>query len=88
MTLDSVKENDGEEKDTIHKDRLSRAVGYVCFAVAFLSAIYSSLKYLRNIRRISTRYPFAQAGAWTFTVGMIIGTIIMVALVLAYTMPV
>ncbi|KAF9289266.1 hypothetical protein BGZ88_007821 [Linnemannia elongata] len=85
LTLDSVKQDISQGKDMIHKDHLSRAVGYACFVVAIFSAIYSPLKYLRNIRRISTRYPFVQAGAWTFTVGMILGTLIMVALVLAYT---
>ncbi|KAG0073333.1 hypothetical protein BGZ89_006626 [Linnemannia elongata] len=85
LTLDSVKQDISQGKDMIHKDHLSRAVGYACFVVAIFSAIYSPLKYLRNIRRISTRYPFVQAGAWTFTVGMILGTLIMVVLVLAYT---
>ncbi|KAK3846219.1 MAG: hypothetical protein J3R72DRAFT_434374 [Linnemannia gamsii] len=85
LTLDSVRQDIGQDKDLVHKDHLSLAVGYVCFAVAFFAAIYSPLKYLRNIRRISTRYPFAQAGKWTFTVGMILGTLIMTVLVLAYT---
>ncbi|KAF9135871.1 hypothetical protein BGW39_010686 [Mortierella sp. 14UC] len=44
LTLDSVRENIGEEKDN---DHLSLAVGYACFAVAFFAAIYSPLKYLR-----------------------------------------
>ncbi|KAF9551599.1 hypothetical protein EC957_006492 [Mortierella hygrophila] len=85
LSLDSV----SEETGTTQKDQLSKAVGYICFVVGLFCAIYSPLKYLRNIRRISTRYPFAQAGAWTFTVGMILGTLIMIVLVLAYTtMPV
>ncbi|KAF9906900.1 hypothetical protein EC991_011463 [Linnemannia zychae] len=47
ITLDSLREELGEEKDMVHKDHLSLAVGYVCFAVAFFAAIYSPLKYLR-----------------------------------------
>lgn len=47
LTLDNIKEEIGQENGTIHKDHLSKTVGYVCFAVAFLSAIYSPLKYLR-----------------------------------------
>ncbi|GJJ73709.1 putative membrane protein [Entomortierella parvispora] len=68
-----------------HKDKLSMGVGYTCFITAFLASIYNVLRYLRNIRRISTRYPFAQEGKWTFTVGMFLGILIMVILVLAYT---
>ncbi|KAF9391844.1 hypothetical protein CPC16_003860 [Podila verticillata] len=83
LTLDSV--TDESEDRSAQKDKLSRWIGYVCFGCAFFAAIYSLLKYLRNIQRISTRYPFAQAGAWTFTVGMILGVLIMVALTLAYT---
>ncbi|KAG0281944.1 hypothetical protein BGZ95_000009 [Linnemannia exigua] len=85
LTFDSLRQDIGQDKDLVHKDHLSLAVGYICFVVAFFAAIYSSLKYLRNIRRISTRYPFVQAGKWTFTVGMILGTLIMTVLVLAYT---
>ncbi|KAF9093934.1 hypothetical protein BGX23_002703 [Mortierella sp. AD031] len=49
LSLDSLREMIGEEKELVHKDRLSIAVGYVCFIVAFLSAIYSALKYLRYV---------------------------------------
>ncbi|KAI1320217.1 hypothetical protein EDD11_001822 [Mortierella claussenii] len=83
--LETLAENTQENRDHEHKDHLSRGIGYVCFLSAFFASIYSLLKYLRNIRRISTRYPFAQAGAWTFTVGMFLGMLIMVALVLANT---
>ncbi|KAG0326248.1 hypothetical protein BG000_001490 [Podila horticola] len=85
LTLDTIAEEPPDNGPYEHKDKLSRWIGYVCFGCAFFAAIYSLLKYLRNIRRISTRYPFAQAGAWTFTIGMILGVLIMVALTLAYT---
>ncbi|KAG0034989.1 hypothetical protein BGZ81_001938 [Podila clonocystis] len=84
FTLDTVV-GESEDHPSEHKDRLSRWIGYVSFGCAFFAAIYSLLKYLRNIRRISTRYPFAQAGAWTFTIGMTLGVLIMVALTIAYT---
>ncbi|KAF9421045.1 hypothetical protein BGZ94_008954 [Podila epigama] len=85
LTLDNLSEETRKDYNPESKDRLSRWIGYVCFGCALVSAIYSMLKYLRNIRRISTRYPFVQAGKWTFTVGMVLGTLIMVALVLSYT---
>ncbi|KAK3828896.1 MAG: hypothetical protein J3Q66DRAFT_21357 [Benniella sp.] len=86
LTLDALKRNDRPEHPPPQtKDDISRYIGYICFVAACLATIYSLLKYLRNIRRISTRYPFVQAGKWTFTVGMFFGTIIMVVLVLAYT---
>ncbi|KAG0290499.1 hypothetical protein BGZ97_006157 [Linnemannia gamsii] len=47
VTFDSVKEDIGQGEDIVHKDRLSKAVGYLCFIIAFLAAIYSALKYLR-----------------------------------------
>ncbi|KAG0292955.1 hypothetical protein BGZ98_002407, partial [Dissophora globulifera] len=85
LSLEIVNDNSSEGHDTQHKDRLSKAIGYVCFISAFLATLFSLFKYLRNIRRISTRYPFAQAGKWTFTVGMFFGILIMSALVIAYT---
>ncbi|KAF9911084.1 hypothetical protein BX616_010675 [Lobosporangium transversale] len=85
FSLDSFTEQLQGRAEVQHKNRVSRVIGYACFTVAFFAAIYSMLKYLRNIRRISTRYPFVQAGVWTFTVGMFMGTLVMVALVLAYT---
>ncbi|KAG0089986.1 hypothetical protein BGZ93_009758 [Podila epicladia] len=85
FTFDTIADDVQDNRPSGHKDRLSRWIGYVCFGCAFFAAIYSLLKYLRNIRRISTRYPFAQAGKWTFTVGMVLGVLIMVALTIAYT---